>query len=193
MSSFQERFSEWEREPPADLLGDPIWRLPAYRIALFMSRIAQEDAVVLIRDRAPPHVYSQLERSADSIRANISEGYSRLSGKERARFFEIALGSAREAKDWYRGLESWLGIQAVQERAALLTRAIKILTVAIPRERAGESERRLNRKRQLPTGSPPAPAPAPVQQPAPVRASSNQQPAKPNPPGSSSSPSQTDR
>ncbi len=36
-----------------------------------------------------------------SIRANIAEGYSRGTGKDRARFYEYALGSARESRDWY--------------------------------------------------------------------------------------------
>ena len=35
-----------------------------------------------------------------SISANIAEGYSRTSGRERAKFFEYANSSAREARDW---------------------------------------------------------------------------------------------
>ena len=97
----------------------------------------------MIREGAPPHLYSQLDRAIGSVGANILEGYARFSGKERARFFEIALGSAREARHWYHGARSWLGVSAVEDRGALLTRVVKILTAAIPRERQGESERRI--------------------------------------------------
>lgn len=148
MSEFMDRFEKWEREPPPDLYGDPIWRLPAYRIALFMARMARADVVAMIRVGAPVHTTSQLERSVNSIGANIAEGYTRFSGRERARYFEVALGSAREAREWYRCSESWLGTEPAQERGMLLTRAIKILTVAVPQERAGASERRISRANQ---------------------------------------------
>lgn len=39
---------------------------------------------------------SQMKRSAISVLSNIAEGNSRLSAKEKARFFEIAYGSAVE-------------------------------------------------------------------------------------------------
>lgn len=39
---------------------------------------------------------SQITRSASSISANIAEGVCRVSGKEKARFIEIAYGSAIE-------------------------------------------------------------------------------------------------
>jgi len=51
--------------------------------------------------QASPQIAEQLERSIDSIGINISEGYGRLHGRERARFYEFALGSAREAREWY--------------------------------------------------------------------------------------------
>jgi hypothetical protein len=90
VTTLPERLADWEKEPPKDLFGAPIWRLPAYRIALFLVDVAKEDASTLIRNRAPFHLCSQLQQSVDSIRSNISEGYSRRSGKERARFYEIA-------------------------------------------------------------------------------------------------------
>jgi four helix bundle protein len=158
MTQLSERFQEWETSPPSDLFGDPIWRLPAYRIALFLSDIVREDVLVMVRERAPAHLHSQLARAVGSIGSNIEEGYARFSGKERARYYEIALGSAREARHWYRGTQTWLGRSAAEERGALLTRAIKILTVAIPRERQGESEQRLQRSRSKAKERLPAPS-----------------------------------
>ena len=145
MSSLPERLAHWEGSPPPELFGDPIWRLPAYRIALFLVDIVRGDVSILARRSAPSHTYSQLERAVDSIGVNIAEGYSRFSGRERARYFEIALGSAREAREWYRRCSRWLGASEALDRALLLTRVIKILTVAVPRERAGASETRMRK------------------------------------------------
>ena len=104
MSKLADRFNEWEREPPADLFGDPMWRLPAFRISLFLAGVARGDVKLLLRTGAPRRSIDQLERCVPSIKANISEGYSKFSGKDRARFYEMALCSAREAREWF---ETW--------------------------------------------------------------------------------------
>ena len=159
MSTLSDEFRRFEASPPPELFGDPIWRLPAYRIAEFLGEVVQRDIPILFRAGCSGFRVSQLERAVDSISANISEGYSRYSGRERARFYEIALGSAREARSWYRRAARFLPDEAALERALLLTRAVKILKVAIPQERSGSSERRI---RKAPNGKP-APASSPEQ------------------------------
>ncbi|HUR91076.1 MAG TPA: four helix bundle protein [Gemmatimonadaceae bacterium] len=47
-------------------------------------------------------IAGQLYAAVCSIEANISEAYSRSSGKERAMQFEYALGSVRESMSWYK-------------------------------------------------------------------------------------------
>ena len=112
MSQLADRFTEWGREPPADLFGDPMWRLPAFRISLFLAGVVRGarpasagvrrgDVKRLLRTGAPRRSIDQLERCVPSIKEDISEGYSKFSGKERARFYEMALCSAREAREWY--------------------------------------------------------------------------------------------
>ncbi len=162
VTTLQEKFAAFEARTPPELFGDPIWKLPAYRIGLFLTDVARDDVTVLIRAGAPPHVVNQLERAVDSIGVNIAEGYSRFSGKERARFYEIALGSARESREWYRRAVRWLGEESALERAYLLTRAIKILVVAVPRERAGASEDRIRRRQRV---EDPSPSPSPSSSP----------------------------
>ncbi len=66
-----------------------------------------------------------------SISANIVEGYSRLSNKEKARFYEIALGSAREAKDWYFKSRHILGEEVQIHRIEILTSIIMLLNTMI--------------------------------------------------------------
>lgn len=141
MDSTELDFARWESTPPPELFGDSIWRLPAYRLSRYLADVVRDD-LEAVRKRSP-NVAEQLERAVDSIGINIAEGYGRLHGRERARFYEFALGSAREAREWYARADSYLEAGVATGRAKLLTRAIKILTVAIPQERAGASERRM--------------------------------------------------
>ena len=144
MAALQARFEAFETTPPVDLLGDAMWRLPAYRIAALLAIVCREDAVLLMKSTVTARIAEQLIRSVDSIGANIAEGYGRASGRERARFFEFALGSAREAREWYR--RAAIGEHAeLLDRVLLLTRGIKILTVAVRRERTSASENRIRK------------------------------------------------
>lgn len=136
-----EAFARWEATTPPDMVGDSIWRLPAYRLSRFLALLVADDCRVI--RKGSPYRAGQLERAVDSIGVNIIEGYGRLHGRERARFYEFALGSAREARDWYVRTETWLKPGVGTGRIKLLTRVIKILTRAIPEERAGSSERRM--------------------------------------------------
>ncbi|MBC7896698.1 MAG: four helix bundle protein, partial [Cytophagaceae bacterium] len=70
-------------------------------MARFLSLVGAEDATRVRSAALRDATVVQLLRAVDSISANIAEGYSRFSGRERARFYEIALGSAREAREWY--------------------------------------------------------------------------------------------
>jgi four helix bundle protein len=145
MSMLLDEFAAFEQRQPDDLIGDPVWKLPAYRIGLFLSQVVQKDCVSLRRFPGTEDCARQLQRAVDGIPANITDGYGRLSGKDRARYYEIALSSAREAREWYRRAAQVLDRALMNERALLLTRVIKILTKAIPEERAGASELRIRR------------------------------------------------
>lgn len=141
MTQIERAFARWERSTPPDLVGDAIWRLPAYRISRFLADVVRHD-LKRIHPRSA-RIADQLERAIGSIGINITEGYGRLHGRERARFYEFALGSAREAREWYVRSSTFLPKDAVLGRAKLLTRVMRILIVAIPQERSGSSERRI--------------------------------------------------
>ena len=78
----------------------------------------------------------QLYRSLGSISANLAEGYSRGTGRDRARFYEYALGSARESRDWTFKARHVLGEAVFHHRLQLLTRVIQLLLTMIPQQRA---------------------------------------------------------
>ncbi len=106
-----------------------------YQTALFVGDLAWYDSRKLTTDRSLISLADQLYRAAGSISANISEGYSRASGKDQARFYEYALGSAREARDWYFKSRHVLGIEVSNHHLELLTQIIRQLLTLIPKHR----------------------------------------------------------
>jgi four helix bundle protein len=69
--------------------------------------------------------------SADSICANIEEGYGRLGRVEYIRFLDIARGSARETRGRYERMSHWLDQDVIAQRVRLLDEIIGILTSSI--------------------------------------------------------------
>jgi four helix bundle protein len=103
---------------------------------------ARELFDLVIRDmeslRADPRCYrliAQQVASADSICANIEEGYGRQSRLEYVRFLDIARGSARETRGRYERMKLWLTPDLVRERVNLIDEIIGILTGSIVRMR----------------------------------------------------------
>jgi four helix bundle protein len=75
----------------------------------------------------------QLYRAIGSISANVAEGYSRRSSRDQARFYEYALGSAREARIWYYQGRHVLSEAATMYRLRLLSRIVRLLlTIILP-------------------------------------------------------------
>ncbi len=128
-------YPEWLAEVPQVIINDTLWRAEVYRIALFLSDLAWHDVSKLSKDRRTLSLSDQLYRSTGSISANISEGYSRASGKDQARFYEYALGSAREARDWYFKARHILGNEVTNHRIDLLAQIIRLLLKMVPKSR----------------------------------------------------------
>src|SRR5512135_1421100 len=87
---------------------------------------------------ADPRCYrliAQQVASADSICANIEEGYGRQSRLEYVRFLDIARGSARETRGRYERMKLWLTQDLIRERVNLIDEIIGILTGSIVRMR----------------------------------------------------------
>jgi four helix bundle protein len=128
-------YQEWEKNVPADITGDVLWKLRAYRLALFVGDLAWSDVTKLAADPRTLALSDQLYRAIGSIGANIAEGYSRSSGKDRARFLEYSLGSAREARDWYHKGRHVLGEAVATHRVNLITQITRLLLTYIPDQR----------------------------------------------------------
>ena len=128
-------FDEWEQRLPASRREDPLWRMRVHRLASYLAVISWDDAVKLASCKITIRVSGQLYSAVGSIAVNLAEGYSRGSGRDRARLFEYALGSAREAREWYFRSEPVLGDALVRAREDLLNEIIRMLLVIIPRDR----------------------------------------------------------
>ncbi len=128
-------YDEWLRGVSVELTQDPLWKLQVYRKALFLSHVCWQDAQAISQTSLLRDLATQLLRAADAISANIAEGYGHSTGKNKARFYEYALGSAREARDWYYKAQRTLPPDLTAQRMALLTEIIKMLNALIPRQR----------------------------------------------------------
>ena len=114
---------------------DPIVRMRVYQLAFKMRSACVEDVEVARLHSITKEIAGQLYTAVGSISANIVEGYSRSSGRDRARIFEYALGSARESIEWYEASKHVLGEGVFDDRAAILNEIVRMLLAIIPRER----------------------------------------------------------
>ena len=128
-------FDTWDHIATSPFGADPVWRMTAVRIAVYLLDRTWDDAQQLRRHRLSESTSYQLYRAVGSIAANLMEGYSRSSGMDRVRFFEYALGSTRESQLWYYSSRQVLAATTLQARMDLLNRVKQLLLVAIPRER----------------------------------------------------------
>jgi four helix bundle protein len=129
-------YAEWEQTVPESIKGDALWRMEVYRLALFLADLAWYDITKLTQDRRTLDLSGQLYEAVGSISANFSEGYSRSSARDQARFYEYSLGSARESRGWYYDARHLLGEAVTAHRLDLTTRIIKLLLTIIPAQRS---------------------------------------------------------
>lgn len=129
------KYNDWEKSVPTAIQADSLWKMKVYRLSLFLGEIGWGDISTLYKDGRTKSLSNQLYRALGSIGANIAEGYSRGTGKDRARFYEYSLGSAREARDWYYKGRHILGNKIIDHRFLILTEIIKLLLTMVPEQR----------------------------------------------------------
>ena len=128
-------YATWNKTVPQAITGDPLWKVEAYRLALFLVDIGWQDVTKLVSDKRTLSLSDQLYRALGSISANIAEGYSKSSGKDRVRFYEYALGSARETRGWFYKGRHLLGETVTHHRLQLTAQIIRLLLTMIPDQR----------------------------------------------------------
>ena len=103
----------------------------AYRKAMELFDLVVTDMTDLRKDPRCYRLVAQQVASADSVCANIEEGYGRLSRTEYIRFLDSSRGSARETRGRYERLKHWLAPETIKQRTALVDEIISILTKTI--------------------------------------------------------------
>lgn len=111
---------------------DSLHRFSAYQKACELFDLVVADLTPLIRNPLCSRLISQQMASADSISANIEEGYGRKSRKDYSHFLIISRGSATETRGRYEHrLRHWLLDDTIKARVALCEEIIAILSASI--------------------------------------------------------------
>src|SRR5207237_4229806 len=124
--------------------NDPLFRMRAYRLAADLLEVAWQDAKSLSAEPVTERIAGQLYAAVTSITANLGEGYSRSSGRDRSRIFEYALGSVRESISWYQAARPVLG-DVVRHRLDSLEEIRRLLSAIDPRDRGSGIQREQRR------------------------------------------------
>jgi len=117
---------------PRAIRADALWKVTAYRLALYAVEIGWDDARILERSRITRPIAPQVYRALGSIASNIAEAYSRSSGVDRARLLEYGLGSTRESLAWYFAALPVVGSEVFEARDAVLSQIRRLLRTTIP-------------------------------------------------------------
>src|SRR4051794_14737380 len=96
-----EQQRSWERTCSEAITSDLLWKLDAYRAALFLQHVSLADCRAIHAGARAPTVEDQLRAAAGSVSAHLGEGYSRSTRADRLKFLGYALGSVRECVSWY--------------------------------------------------------------------------------------------
>lgn len=128
-------YADWEKGVPKVIREDSLWTVEAYRLSPFLADISWHDSTALSKDSRTRSLSDQLYRSVGSMSANLEEGYSKQSSKDRARFYEYALGSARESRGWFYKGRHVLGDKVADHRMELTTQIIRLLIKMVPDQR----------------------------------------------------------
>lgn len=119
--------------------NDSLNQFGAYQKACELFDFAVCDLSPLARNPLCGRIVSQQMASADSIAANIEEGYGRKTKREYAQFLVIARGSATETRGRYeKRLKHWLPDKVIKPRVVLCEEIIAILSATIRRLRSTE-------------------------------------------------------
>jgi four helix bundle protein len=110
---------------------DNLKNFGAYQKALELFEQVVSDLEPLVKNPALHRLISQQYASADSVAANIEEGYGRGSRRDFAHFLIISRGSVQETAGRYQRFKHWLPSSTIAARVALCGEIIGILSPSI--------------------------------------------------------------
>ena len=135
MSMRDSSFESWLNQVPELIRTERYWQLTAYQKALYLFDLTWQETQKWLRDARGQALARQMVASADSICANIEEGYGRGFGKQLLYFYTVALGSARETKGRLYRAKAFFSPDILQERLSLASEVVALLLVEINRQK----------------------------------------------------------
>ncbi len=144
-------FEDWQLSVPEQIKADSLWKMEAYRLGLFLCDLAWKEGAKPLREPRTRSVADQVYRATANISSNIAEGYSRGTGKDRSRFYDYALGSARESRDWYFKARHVLTEKVAGHRIDLTTQVIRLLIKMSSTERQSNQRIAVAKPARLPS------------------------------------------
>jgi four helix bundle protein len=117
--------------------GRALDSVAAYRLAMEAADAAWGDATAMKEEPLLADVAPQLVRAIGSVAANIGEGYSRKSSRDRIRYYEYALGSVEEVRSWYEVGKRALADADLSARLKTFESIRRLLLVMMRNERRG--------------------------------------------------------
>jgi len=117
---------EWQR-----VSSGKLEEFKTYRLALDLFDHVVADMGEYMQSRRLERLVSQQLASADSVCANIEEGYGRESTKKYRRFLIISRGSLRETRGRYRRMRHWIPSDVVKGRMTLAEEINRMLSSTI--------------------------------------------------------------
>jgi hypothetical protein len=126
------RYDDFEREVPEAIKTDTLWRMPAYRCALFLSELCWHDASRLVTDRRTARLTGELYGAVGAIGASLAQAHSLRAGKDRDGFLEQGLGATRQSRDWYHKSRHVLGQRVTDHRVHLLGLIYRLVSGMAP-------------------------------------------------------------
>ena len=137
-------FSEWVAGRDVARTRDPLWAVQAYRLASYAKACHNFDRETNRRFAKAVSV-DQLTQAVGSIAANIAEGYSRPTQPDQSRFYGYALGSTREAIEWYDTLRFDLG-PPTDDRQVTLIQVRRLLLTMLRNARSADDRASMSKK-----------------------------------------------
>jgi hypothetical protein len=113
-------YVNWQQTVPEEIKSDPLWRIEAYRLGLFIADVGWHDTTKLMRDRRTRGFSAPLSRSLGAISGNLVRAYSHGEREDRRRFYNQAVAAVSESRDWYYKSRHILGESVTWHRMTLL-------------------------------------------------------------------------
>ena len=128
-------FEEWHKTVHETIRAEKFWSLIAYQKGLYLYDLLWNDTEEWRKDERGQILSKQIIGSADSVCANIEEGFGRGLGKQLVQFYVYSLGSARETKGRIYRAKAFYTLETLNKRINLASEVVALILTEINRQK----------------------------------------------------------